>query len=404
MKYIVLIGDGMADYPIPERGNMTALQMADTPNMDFIASEGMMGVVKTIPDEMDAGSDVAILSILGYDPLRYYTGRGPLEAIGMNIPLREGEIAFRCNLITEKEGRIEDYSGGHISDEEAKELIEALNREIGTENIRFYAGISYRHLLVLDSYNFEGEKEIGCAPPHDIVGKCIADYLPRDGILRDIILSSRKVLAKYKRKANMVWIWSGGRKPATPKFEEIYHIKGSVISAVYLIKGVGRCAGLDVIEVPGATGYIDTNYEGKARYALNSLEEKDFVLVHVEAPDEASHIGDIDMKVRAIEEFDKRVVGIILDGLEERFREEGYRILVMPDHYTPVSLRKHTREAVPFAIYGYDEKRKKGEVKGEFGFDEASARVRGLGEIEASKLIPLLLGKTTEGRAIYSRL
>ncbi len=406
---MILIGDGMADYPIPERDGKTALQIASTPNLDFIATAGMCGAVKTIPEEMDAGSDIAILSLLGYDPAKYYTGRGPLEAMGMHISLDEGVIAFRCNLVTETEGKIEDYSGGHITNEEARELIEVLNEELRVEGegwrIEFYPGMSYRNVLVLKSkdYDFAREKEIGGAPPHDIIGARVEDELPKENILRHIVLTSREILEKHeinvrraaenKRKANMVWLWSGGRKPSMPEFSEIYGVTGSVISGVYLIKGVGRCMGLDVIDVPGATGYIDTNYAGKAEYALRSLKEHDFVLVHVEAPDEAGHLGDIDLKVKAIEDFDALVVGKVLKGLEDEFADtgEGYKILAMPDHYTPVSLRTHTKEPVPFAIY-YSQaqaqskqggERREREREKEGGFDETSARRSDLGVLDA---------------------
>jgi len=410
MKYVILIGDGMADYPIPERDNKTALQIASTPNLDFIANAGMCGTVKTISEGMDAGSDIAILSILGYDPAKYYTGRGPLEAMGMRIPLGEGDIAFRCNLVTEKEGRIEDYSSGHITNEEARGLIESLNEELRAKEevgkkgwqIEFYPGMSYRNVLVLKSksedYKFDSEKEIGGAPPHDIIGARIADELPGEEILRNIVLTTREILEKHeinarraagnKRKANMVWLWSGGKKPTMPKFRDMYGVSGSVISGVYLIKGVGRCVGLDVIDVPGATGYFDTNYEGKAEYALRSLREHDFVLVHVEAPDEAGHLGDIDLKVKAIEDFDALVVGKMLRGLEDDFAdtEEGYKILAMPDHYTPVSVRTHTKEPVPFAIYSShaqtQNKSKKGGRRKE-GFDEVSAKKGDLGVLDA---------------------
>ena len=399
----------MADYPIPERDNKTALQIASTPNLDFIATAGICGAVKTIPEGMDAGSDIATLSILGYDPAKYHTGRGPLEAVGMHIPLDEGDIAFRCNLITESEGRIVDYSGGHITNEEARGLIAALNEELpirveGTQ-IELYPGVSYRNVLVLKSedYVFEREKEVGGAPPHDIIGARIADELPREDILRNIVLTSREILegheinvrraAENKRKANMVWLWSGGRKPSMHAFSDTYGVSGSVISGVYLVKGVGQCMGLDVIDVPGATGYIDTNYAGKAEYALRSLREQDFVLVHVEAPDEAGHLGDIDLKVKAIEDFDALVVGKMLRGLEDEFAdtggEKGYKILVMPDHYTPVSVRTHTKEPVPFAIFQSQaqSKREAGgrvrERRKEGGFDEASARKSDLSVLDA---------------------
>jgi len=403
MKYVILIGDGMADYPIPARGNRTALQIASTPNLDFIAQRGFSGLVQTIPEGMTAGSDIATLSILGYDPAKYHTGRGPLEAIAMRIPLNEEDIAFRCNLITEEEGRIEDFSGGHITTEEASALIERLNAEFRDKwieeqgwELTFYAGVSYRNILVIKSkssdFEFQEEKEIGGAPPHDIIGARIEDYLPKEEILRVVMLISKKVLdahevnaqrmARNKRRANMVWLWSGGKKPVMPPFSELYGVQGSVISGVDLIRGIGRCVGLNAIEVPGATGYFDTNYKGKAEYALRSLEENDFVLVHVEAPDEAGHLRDIDLKVNAIEEFDALVVGTVLEGLEEEFAntDEGYRILVMPDHYTPVSVGTHTKEPVPFAIY---DSHARSEQKKIDGFDELSARNSELGVLDA---------------------
>ncbi len=385
MKYVILIGDGMADYPIPEHGGKTALQIANTPNLDFIATRGFCGLVRTIPAEMGAGSDIATLSILGYDPALYHTGRGPLEAMGMHIPLDDGAIAFRCNLITEAGGRIVDYSGGHITNEEARELIAALNEEFADAAIKFYPGVSYRNILVLKS------KELleGGAPPHDIIGAQLEESLAKEGLLRDIVLTSRAILEKHEinmkraarneRKANIVWLWSGGKKPVMPAFSELYGVSGSVVSGVYLIKGIGRCAGMDIIDVPGATGYFDTNYKGKVEYALRSLRTKDFVLVHVEAPDEAAHIGDLDMKVKAIEDFDALVVGEVLKGLADEFAGPGYKILAMPDHYTPVSVGTHTKEPVPFAIFSSHvrSKMKKG------GFDEASAKKGELGLLDA---------------------
>ena len=394
----------MADYPIPERGNRTALQIASTPNLDFIATEGQCGLVRTIPDGMHAGSDIATLSILGYDPAKYHTGRGPLEAMGMRMPLDDGDIVFRCNLITENEGLIEDFSGGHIKTAEARGLIAALNEEEFRDKwvaqgweLTFYAGVSYRNILVLKSRSndlkFREEKEIGGAPPHDIIGERIEEYLPKEAILRDVMLASKEVLdahevnrkrqAHGEKKANMVWLWSGGKKPVMPAFSALYGVqRGSAISGVDLIKGIGRCVGLDAIDVPGATGYFDTNYKGKAEYALRSLEGNDFVLVHVEAPDEAGHLRDINLKVKAIEEFDALVVGTVLKGLEAEFAdtEGGYRILVMPDHYTPVSVGTHTREPVPFAIY---DSRARSEQKRVGGFDEQFARKSTVGVLDA---------------------
>jgi 2,3-bisphosphoglycerate-independent phosphoglycerate mutase len=341
---------------------------------------------------MEAGSDTAILSILGYDPARYYTGRGPLEAMGMSVLFDQDAIAFRCNFITEEEGKIVDYSGGHITTEEAIELIKALNEELSdkigvSETIEFYPGVSYRNILLLRSGS-KKEIETECTPPHEIIGSSIEKNLPKEGLLRSIVLTSTEILENQeinlkrakenKKKANMVWIWGGGKKPSIPAFSELYGVKGSVISGVYIIKGVGRCIGLDVIDVPGATGYIDTNYEGKAEYAITSLKDKDFVLVHVEAPDEASHMGDIEMKIKAIEDFDDLVVGNVLRWLNEQF-EESYKILVLPDHYTPVSLGIHTKEAVPFALYDAKTGKEESESKKKVGFDEISAAQRSSG-------------------------
>ena len=395
MKYVILIGDGMADYPLPERGNKTALQLARTPNLDFIVRAGSIGLVQTIPDGLTAGSDIATLSILGYDPATYHTGRGPIEAMALQIPLTADAFAFRCNLITETDGILADFSGGHITTEEARELIAALNTNLRTNwldqgwELSFHAGVSYRNVLVLKARSgaadFNAEKEIGGAPPHDIVGARIKDYLPKAAILREIMLSSRDILehheinvqrtARGKEKANMVWLWSGGHKPAMPAFAALYGVQGAVISGVDLIKGIARLVDLQVIDVPGATGYIDTNYRGKAEYALRSLETTDFVLVHVEAPDEAGHLGDIDLKVQTIETFDKLVVGTVLKGLEDEFAATGasYRILVMPDHYTPVYVGTHKREPVPFAIY--DSRLQSGQRKA-VGFNEITAEER----------------------------
>lgn len=395
MKYVILIGDGMADYPLLERGNKTALQLARTPNLDFVAREGSIGLVQTIPDGMTAGSDIATLSILGYDPATYHTGRGPIEAMALQIPLAADEFAFRCNLIAETDGILADFSGGHITTEEARKLIAALNAALRTSwldqgwELSFHAGVSYRNILVLKARSgaadFAMGKEIGGAPPHDLVGARINDHLPKAAILREIMLSSKDILeqhdvnvqraARGKEKANMIWLWSGGQKPVMPAFADLYGVQGAVISGVDLIKGLARLVGLQVINVPGATGYIDTNYRGKAEYALRSLEDTDFVLVHVEAPDEAGHLGDIDLKVQTIETFDTMVVGTVLKGLKEEFSatEEGYRILVMPDHYTPVSVGTHTREPVPFAIY---DSRAPSAEGSEGGFDEQSALKR----------------------------
>jgi 2,3-bisphosphoglycerate-independent phosphoglycerate mutase len=362
MKYIVLIGDGMADYPIKELGERTALEVAQTPNMDFIARAGRLGRLKTIPDKMNPASDVANISILGYDPEKFYTGRGPLEAANLGINLEEDDIAFRCNLVTVSGDTLIDYSAGHISSKEAQVLIKVINQKLGNSRIRFYPGVGYRHLMLVKDGQKERLDAVVCEPPHDIVGQGISENLPKGPgaeVLIKLMEESRKILEKHEinlvridlkeNPANMIWLWGQGKKPDMPKFLEKYGLKGSVISAVDLIKGLGKILGLEVINVPGATGYYDTDYEGKAKAALKCLEEKDFVFLHVEAPDEAGHNGDLREKITAIERFDQLVVGTILNAFK---RKKNYRILVLPDHYTPISVKTHTPEPVPFGIFG----------------------------------------------------
>ena len=361
MKYIILLGDGMPDYPIDELGGKTPLEYANTPNMDFIAKNGTVGCVKTIPDGFPPGSDVSNLSILGYDPAKYYTGRAPLEAASIGVKLSPTDIAFRCNLVTLKptdnELVMEDFSAGHISTEEARELISVLDKNLGTDEIKFYSGVSYRHLMVWKN----GSNNLKLTPPHDISGKSIKSYIPqgdRANILIELMNSSQMVLSNQKinkeRKnngknpANSIWLWGHGKAPAMPPLKERFGITGSIIAAVDLMKGIGIYAGLTPVNVPGATGYIDTNYEGKADYALKELEKKDFVYLHVEAPDEAAHNGSLKNKIKAIEDFDNRVVGRILEGIK-KFKE--YRILVVSDHPSPISIKTHSSERVPFAIY-----------------------------------------------------
>jgi 2,3-bisphosphoglycerate-independent phosphoglycerate mutase len=390
MKYVTLVGDGMADYPLEELGGKTPLQAANIPNLDFLARRGKNGVAKTIPDALPAGSDIANLSILGYDPTRYYTGRGPLEAAGNGVFLSPKDVAFRCNLITEKDGMMADYSAGHISSHESKILIEILERDLSRPGVKFYPGVGYRHLLVLEDL----AEHAVCTPPHDVVGRPIEESLPTgegSELLRELIYASKPILEAHqvnekrrrlgKNIANMIWLWGQGRKPNMPSFLELYHLAGSVISAVDLIKGIGSYAGLKVISVPGATGYFDTNYAGKAEYALRSLEERDFVFLHVEAPDEAAHAGDLEAKIRAIEDFDEKVVGTLLNGLGS-FDE--YKILVLPDHFTPIPVKTHTREPVPFTIYSSIEG---ADYVGEFNEDSAKNGI--YREVEGYRLMGL---------------
>jgi len=369
MKYIVLVGDGMGDKPMEDLGGKTVLEAAKIPNMNYIAEKGKAGLTNMIPAKMLPASDVANLAILGYNPKKYYTGRGPLEAANMGIDLQENEVAFRCNLVTVSDDRMADYSAGHISNEEARSIIEELNSKLGTEDIKFYPGISYRHLVVFKCKDKDEEEQFvkaRCVPPHDIAGKMIYRFLPglspKAEVLKKLMSESKKILSNHEvnrvrvdlkeNPANMIWLWGQGVKPFMPKFSKLYHVEGSIISAVDLIKGIGRIIGLDVIDVPGATGYYDTNYLGKAEYAIDSLKRKDFVFVHVEAPDEAGHNGDLREKIYSIEKFDKFVVGSVLNHFKSS--NEEFRIMVLSDHATPVALKTHSRDYVCFAMYGTD--------------------------------------------------
>ncbi|BAI62520.1 2,3-bisphosphoglycerate-independent phosphoglycerate mutase [Methanocella paludicola SANAE] len=358
MKYAVILGDGMSDYPVEELDNNTPLMSARKPHMDFMAMNARhYGLCQTTVESLPAGSDVANLAVLGYDPARYYNGRGPLEAMSMGIKLRPDDVAFRCNLITVRDGLIADYSAGHVTSGEASELIRYVDREMGSNGTRFYPGISYRHLMVLDG---KGAGAV-CDAPHDFTGEPVESHLPRGAEherLIEMIKRSWELLGEHpinkkrvregKNPANSIWPWGQGRAPAMPKFMEKYGLKGSVISAVDLIKGLGVSAGLEVIEVPGATGYFDTDYRAKARYALESLEKNDFVFIHVEAPDEAGHEGMVREKVKAIEDLDSKVVGPMLEGMR-KFGD--FRLMVCPDHPTPLSIKTHARDPVPYIIY-----------------------------------------------------
>ena len=357
----------MADRPLKELEGATPLEVARTPNMDLIAKEGIVGNAVTVPEGLQPASDVANMALLGYNPRKYYSGRGPLEAANMGVTLKESDVAFRCNIVTISDDKMADYSAGHISSKEADVIIKFIDKKLGSDAIKFYPGISYRHLAVIDSDKIQLKKEdllnAACTPPHDILGKPIARYLPHgaaSGYLTDLMLKSKDSLLKHdvnrvrvdlgENPANMIWLWGQGIKPDMPLFKEKFNVTGSIISAVDLIKGLGKIIGLDPIDVPGATGYYDTDYLAKAKYALESLKDKDFVFVHVEAPDEAGHNGDLREKIAAIENFDKLVVGTILDEFKKS--NEDFRILVVPDHATPLSVRTHTRDPIPFAMYG----------------------------------------------------
>jgi 2,3-bisphosphoglycerate-independent phosphoglycerate mutase len=403
MKYVIVVGDGMADYPVESLGGKTPLMVARTPHMDWMASQGEIGLVRTIPDGFNPGSEIANLSIFGYNPVRYYTGRGPLEAASLRVNLAAVDIAFRCNLITLKfqgnEIVMEDFSAGHITDEEARKIIAGLNKEMGTNEIQFYAGVSYRHLMVLKNgaARFSSLEKLELTPPHDIIGKEISPFLPQtEEPVLTLMKESQRLLknhpvnqareAKGLLPANSIWLWGQGGSPHMVTLKERFGMGGYVISAVHLIKGIGMLAGLEVLEVPGITGYFDTNYDGKAQYALRGLREKDFVYVHVEAPDEAGHMGDLRLKIDAIEAFDEKIVGAILKGMKEFKR---YKILVLPDHPTPLSVRSHTADPVPYVIYSNEDGALSAHGR---KFDEVSAGRSGISIEKGFKLIERFFG------------
>ncbi len=391
MKHVILVGDGMADYPLDELDGRTPLQVADKPNMDSLAAGGSCGLLKTVPDGMEAGSDVANLSIMGYDPERYYTGRGPLEAASIGVELSDEDVAFRCNLIN-ADGVINDFNAGHIETSDATRLIEALNQHLETPG-RFYPGVSYRNLFVIPG---RGYRDVRTYPPHDIVGEAVDEHLPQGSEealhIRELMTSSRKILESHevnlkrksegKRRATMIWLWGQGPRPSMEPLTERYGLRGATITAVDLIKGLGIYAGLDNIEVPGATGYIDTDYRAKGRYSADALEEYDFLYIHVEAPDEAGHAGDLEEKIRAIENIDRLVLGPVLD----RITEYEHRIAVLPDHPTPVEVRTHVHDPVPYLIHGEG-------VKGDHvtSYDEKEASKGSLGLMEGHRLIDILM-------------
>ncbi|MDD5428938.1 MAG: cofactor-independent phosphoglycerate mutase [Candidatus Omnitrophica bacterium] len=365
MKYAILVGDGMSDYPIAELENKTPLAVAKIPNMDEITRSGMVGFVKTVPRGMKPASDIANLSILGYDPKAYYTGRGPLEAANIGVEIGENEVAFRCNLVTVNNDIMDDYSAGHISDKESQALMEELNKKLGSDSLKFYHGKSYRNLLVIKAKSagdLDDLVKASCTPPHDIASQNIAKHLPKGSgaaLLGRLMSESRAVLEKHEinkvrvdlkeNPANMIWLWGQGTNPNMPTFKGMFGIDGAVISAVDLVNGIGKIAGLEVVSVPGATGYYDTNYKGKGEYAVEALKRKDFVFVHVEAPDEAGHNGELRAKITAIENFDKFVVGAVWNFLKSA---GDYRIMVLSDHATPVAEKTHVSDPAPFVMAG----------------------------------------------------
>lgn len=387
MKYLVLIGDGMSDEPVKALKGKTPLEVAKTPNMDFLAQNGLCGWVNNVPKGLEPGSDVAAMSILGYNPKKYYSGRGPLEAASLGVKLKKDEIAFRCNLVTVKDGRMKDFTAGHIETKEASKLMRLLDKKLGSKDIKFYPGLSYRHLLVVSSAVVSSA--VKTTPPHDITGQKIHDYLPKrkgSDLLLQLMSESEVLLHEQKTKATMIWPWSPGGLPDMPKFKNKYKKSGAIITAVHLLKGIGKILGLEVINVPGATGYLDTNYKGKAQYALRALKKHDIVFVHVEAPDEAGHEGDVKKKIRAIEDFDKLVVGTIRSWVMSH--GSCVRILVLPDHPTPIKHMTHTRDDVPFVVYDSQSTNHGSRVK---GYNEKEIRKSKLKLKDGYKMMERLL-------------
>ncbi|GAK50352.1 cofactor-independent phosphoglycerate mutase [Candidatus Moduliflexus flocculans] len=364
MKYLIILGDGMADEPIEQLGGKTPLMAAETPNIDALCAKARTGQLSTVPDDMPPASDVANLGVLGYDVHDVYEGRGVLEAASMGVEIAPGEMGMRCNIICIEQENIKNHSAGHITSEEAAQLIDTLNQELGSETVRFYPGVSYRHLLVVK----QGVKQLDCTPPHDVPGALFRDKLIKAetpqaqataDMLNDLIFRSQRILQDHpinqKRRANgkdpgnSIWPWSPGYKPKMQTYNELYGIRsGAVISAVDLIQGIGVYAGFENIKVQGATGLYDTNYEGKAEAAVNALKTHDFVYLHIEASDEAGHEGDVDLKIKTIEYLDRRVVKYVMEATANM---GDVAIALLPDHPTPCAVRTHTKAPVPFLMY-----------------------------------------------------
>lgn len=365
MKYAVVLYDGMADYPVPALGGKTPMMAAVKPNMDYLAQRAEVGLIRTVAEGLNPGSDVANMSVMGFDPMKYYTGRSPLEAASIGIDMLPTDVSLRCNLVTlseddkpYEEKTIEDYCADDISTEEAEEIIKTVEEKLGNDIFKFYAGVSYRHCLIWSN----GTTDLGkMTPPHDITGKVITKYLSESEHAKPLIEMMKKSYeilknhpvnmsrkAQGKRPANSIWLWGEGTRPAFSSFEAVTGLKGGVVSAVDLIKGIGGCAKMEVAEVPGATGYIDTNFEGKANAALDILERNDLVYIHFEAPDECGHRNEPENKVKSIEMIDERVLPILFEGLK---KYDDYKIMILPDHPTPIVTRTHASDPVPYLIY-----------------------------------------------------
>jgi 2,3-bisphosphoglycerate-independent phosphoglycerate mutase len=399
-KIVVLLGDGMADLPIESLGGRTPLEAAKTPNMDRIASMGICGTAQTVPTGMDPGSDTANLSVFGYDPRVCYTGRAPLEAINMDIPMGPGDAAFRCNIVRTGGGIMESFTSDHIESAFSAIIMNELSKNINIKGIEFYAGVSYRNIMIWRDYP---HADITSAtPPHDISGRGVADYLPKGSgsdILNRIMNESKKIIAessavaearaRLKGNPESAWIWGGGRRPSMNTLAETRGLHGYTISAVDLIHGIGKAAGLKPLKVEGATGYIDTDYEGKVAALIDGIDRSNFVFLHVEAPDESGHAGRLDHKLQSIEDFDARVVGPVMKAME---RYPEYSVLVMPDHPTPVALKTHTSDHVPFCAYrspGWEDASLAD--KKSAGYSEPAAAATGLHVEKGHQLLDLMI-------------
>ncbi len=387
MKYLLILADGAADEPLEELGGKTPLEVAKKPNMDMIAKKGRCGMLKTVDESMTPGSDVANMSILGYDPEKYYTGRGALEALSMGVPFGEDDMAYRCNLVTIENGKMKDFAAGHITSEEGAELFKSLQEKV--PELKFYPGVSYRNVMM-----FPGGKGVESYPPHDIVDEVVDNYMPKgpdaETVMKAMVRAAdvfenhpvnvaRK--AAGKNPATTIWPWSSGKKPAMPKFEEMFGKKGAMISAVDLLFGIAACCGMEIVKVEGATGYLDTNYMGKAKAAVETLKgDADFVYMHVEATDEAGHLGSAEEKIRAIERLDE-AVGYILENFDGC-------VMLMPDHPTPIAKKTHTHDAVPFVVMGKDE------ADGVSVYTEKDVRENGAyGLMKAVDLLPMVFSE-----------
>ena len=400
MKYVIVLGDGMADYPIEKISNMTPLEYADTPVMDRLSAESEVGLVNTVPCGMAPGSDTANLSVIGYDPRKYYSGRSPLEALSIGVDMKSTDVALRCNIVTlsEEEDNYEDrkildHSSGEISTEDAAVLLDAVRKELETDIYKFYVGTSYRHLLIWDKGTV-----VPLTPPHDVLTRVIGEYLPEDEALREMMKKSYDILVNHpinierKKKglnpANSIWFWGAGTKPALSSFEEKTGKKGVMISAVDLLKGIAVGAGLKNIEVEGANGGLNTNYYGKAMAAVRALcdDGYDFAYIHVEAPDEMGHQGNLEHKIQAIENIDKYIVDTIVSEFEKR--NEALRLLILPDHLTPIAIRTHVGEPVPYLLYDSTDKK-----LNPYLYNERDAKASGIYVAEGFEMIDRLFEK-----------